>query len=645
MSPTRRKRGLDFLLQAVFAAAFVMRSRADQIIACNSSSTWMDNENGESPCTVAYFLMLQCTSSADFMIYPLNMSSTTYDNPLGNTTCTCNTVLYNLMSACSVCQGGDLTSFEAWTDTCANITNDYPYEAVASSYKIPKWAYVDVTTTGSFDLAAVENAAGINKHGWSAVQIAVPITIGVVITLIAAVAFYFYRRRLKQRYTQLVETAIPHHRHQHSVSSSSLGFFGGGSSSSGTLKRKASVAWKPAHLQAPRRLGGLIADRRTVHHRTRGADWSIDADADDDDPNFGPDAGKHGRSASGSGSGETPGALTKGHVSSASLASRLSAACESALNLLGADGALRPIQDSPALNTIRAKPGVARGGPRLPPVHVVSSAPARGFNLDGTDSARGSSLVQMGDTPGGSGATATAGGPLRPDGSVVLISRSPGQDFNSMASPVETEGIDIFRPPESDIFPAAFTDDSSILPPTLPYAQSRSNGSPRTPSPSASQPALALPPSQRQSERPQHPLSRILVPSPHADPALLAPSSVRAAGGYSLSQSPSGHGGPSAGSNLLPNARLFSDLTPVSPSPASAATSPTAATAAGSTHSSDAYTVPNPFTFDSRRSGGDQNPLRFASPAATPPPLPSQASTSNTNPFRGGRTQSFDLAS
>lgn len=60
----------------------------------------MNNESGDSPCTVAFFLMLQCTAEVDFAVLPLNGSSRSYGNPLGGQWCTwCVTFTYELRLA------------------------------------------------------------------------------------------------------------------------------------------------------------------------------------------------------------------------------------------------------------------------------------------------------------------------------------------------------------------------------------------------------------------------------------------------------------------------------------------------------------------------------------------------------------------
>lgn len=520
-----------------------------------------------------------------------------------------NTVVYNLMSACAICQEGVPTDFDTWMDSCPSVTQNYPRNALAESYKTPRWAYVNISKSGSFNLEAAQQGAllhlryyskkdlmasssyitvaGEDDKGWSAVQIVLPIVIGVAVAIIAGVIFYFYRRRLKQRYTQIAEAypsrpgfisyqthsfqnvhaqsqqhlpnsqiqnqqqtlhARPPYHHHASSSSSSVGLnalsrpstANSNSSAAPTRKKSAAaVAWERAKLHAPRKLGGLLADRPTVHERIRGADWSIDVDPGEDGKYTDPWAADKDRARSGSGSKEASASRT-------SLTSMFNnrpnkhGRSESSLGLLAntspdsvSGPSLPRIKDSPDLNRERPVPGFAHGlissisgmglglglgrGRRPPPVAVVSSAPRRGFNVDDVDSTRsptvhlderkrereshsfvlvepedarsgvaaegegavpagvrtslnlaaigGGSVMApgSGSTPnpsqsssgsGGSGsrsrsdatgATSVSGNgeSERRIDSVVLISRSPGQDFNSMASPIteETSGL------------------------------------------------------------------------------------------------------------------------------------------------------------------------------------------------------------
>ena len=86
----------------------------------------MDNTLGQSPCRVAEFLSYPCFGtlrSVDIDIYLYVLSFLAYTvTPLVNgsqyytgvsdNACNCNTVMYNLLSACSLCQGGSQEGYD-----------------------------------------------------------------------------------------------------------------------------------------------------------------------------------------------------------------------------------------------------------------------------------------------------------------------------------------------------------------------------------------------------------------------------------------------------------------------------------------------------------------------------------------------------
>lgn len=406
-------------------------------------------------------------------------------------------------------------------------------------------------------------------------------------------------------------------------------------------------AWEQAHMTSPRRFGGLLPDRPRVHERTRGPNWSIDADVGSGVIKT--ERKSESRSRSGSPidrnkESSSPFPLKEARASLASLASKLSrnsgnghVRSESQLGLItnvdfdsptranpngnssSGRGALAGIMNG--LNSLTYELGISK---RPPPVAVVSSPPRRGFNLDDVDSERSpQEPVSAGScerenpfasvkgkdnppipsdpahnvsngVPTGSGPSWSSADTSRTD--VMLISRSPGQDFNSMISPIESDGFGAFHASsETDYFPAPLSDDSSLEPGLyrVPPPSNRSGGSPSSPSPP----------------------SRILIPASNSTNALLVPPVVRAAGGFLQGRSPSraqiispSSGG--VGSAVLPNDRLFStavsegDIEP--PSALTFATTPTANSAhpTNSEHSSSyAYTVPNPFIYDERHGG------------------------------------------
>ncbi|KAL5528698.1 hypothetical protein ACEPAF_7835 [Sanghuangporus sanghuang] len=766
MPSRRRRRNIPVLAVVVALAMPIEMARADQLARCNDDTKWMENDSGESPCTVAHFLLQQCaTPDSELAILPLNGSVTSYGNPLEGRWCTCNTVVYNLMSACAVCQDGLPTDFMTWTKGCAGVSHKYPEDTIARTHIIPRWAYVNVTKQGIFNRAAAEEATDENK-GWSAMQIALPIIIGVAVALLAIILFYIYRRRLKRRYDPIGVTYPPRpthtfqdsrsysHQsipqsvqpsHQQTASASSLGLhslLGGRNSPDPTRKKStATVAWERARMDAPRKFGGLLPDRRKVHERTRGADWSIDADPVDPVNEYNDPWHSKVGSSSSSGSGgsrelhskEASGDTQRSKATtSPSHSSRTRPTgherSESQLGLLsdGSPDQFQPIQDSPGM--IRGRPanafvqGIVNGlsgigdairlGKRPRPMAVVSSPPRRGFKVDDVDSAsptvprdpRGSRyesfvFVEAGDdieagpnttvnaTPSGTrtsfnlgvneqvalsqnpSQSGSSGSGTRSDGivddqpsvsgngngntagdgkeerrrnSVLLISRSPGQDFNStIVSPItdETAGFGTFSASsESENWPPApaLPDASIVSLPAFSFARRTASSNPPTPPPTSQTYRSTNSPSHSAPGTP-HPPSRILIPQGNGNSQLIVPPAVRAAGGYTqptqpapsaaLSPQPVTSTASLTSTAVLPNTRLFSGTiaesvvaeppSAVSYASAAPATTPSAEGARyGSEHSSDAYTVPNPFIFDERRGGsvGAARALRIASP-------------------------------
>lgn len=63
------------------------------------------------------------------------------------------------MSGCSVCQGGSPSSFSKWIQQCNQSTvtyTTYPNADIANSVHTPMWAFVNISSDGSFDLSTVQ---------------------------------------------------------------------------------------------------------------------------------------------------------------------------------------------------------------------------------------------------------------------------------------------------------------------------------------------------------------------------------------------------------------------------------------------------------------------------------------------------------
>ncbi|GJE90047.1 hypothetical protein PsYK624_061700 [Phanerochaete sordida] len=158
--------------------------------------------------------------------------------------CKCNLPVYNLYMASAVCQQDSPTSWAEWAQSNFCNASDPPATIPygTGAITIPKWAYTNLAE-GQFDLASALQKA----RGWSPIQIAVPIIVGLGVALLAAILFYFYRRRRQ---------------------GTSVG------------RQRKDPAWQEAHLHAPRRFFGLVPERFTVRSRTsREPQWEIDDNA------------------------------------------------------------------------------------------------------------------------------------------------------------------------------------------------------------------------------------------------------------------------------------------------------------------------------------------------------------------------------
>lgn len=119
--------------------------------------TWMDNARSMNPCETVAYLQGPCLGPT-FEVKPLK-SDTHYDPPsAGRGTanrCYCSWATYNLLSACTVCQGNQngLLSWAQWNSVdCAkyaSTTNPWPPEfnnTIADNVTFPNWAARDPTS-------------------------------------------------------------------------------------------------------------------------------------------------------------------------------------------------------------------------------------------------------------------------------------------------------------------------------------------------------------------------------------------------------------------------------------------------------------------------------------------------------------------
>ncbi|KIP06120.1 hypothetical protein PHLGIDRAFT_470504 [Phlebiopsis gigantea 11061_1 CR5-6] len=170
--------------------------------------------------------------------------------------------------ASAACNQLPVETWSQWaSDNGCNSSIPYttaPYDT--SDIELPKWAHQNLVN-GRFDVTAAVQQA----KGWSAIQIALPIIVGVVVALIAGILFLWYRARQRGGFKD---------------------------------RRRSPKRWESANLHGPRRFFGLIPQRVTVKEgSSREPRWEIDGqtganavlDYDDEPPKM--DDGRNSRAS------------------------------------------------------------------------------------------------------------------------------------------------------------------------------------------------------------------------------------------------------------------------------------------------------------------------------------------------------------
>ncbi|KAG8992189.1 hypothetical protein FRB94_011907 [Tulasnella sp. JGI-2019a] len=149
----------------------VARGQATTNVTCSGETSWMQNALGQNPCLVSAYLSGTCNNGTGTPTWfvPTLISTGPYSPPQGNdptdgaNECRCSTVTYNLLQACSVCQGGIIGPWSDWISFCNSsvVHVGFP-ETVPGGTIIPGWAELDPTTTGTWNATAAEEYATAN---------------------------------------------------------------------------------------------------------------------------------------------------------------------------------------------------------------------------------------------------------------------------------------------------------------------------------------------------------------------------------------------------------------------------------------------------------------------------------------------------
>ncbi|KAG5717297.1 hypothetical protein E4T56_gene15446, partial [Termitomyces sp. T112] len=184
---------------------------------CEPDFQWTDNENNISPCVLAATVYGTCAGST-WVLRPLD-SGTHYDPPAGDLVnqCSCSWAAYNLVSACTVCQGFEqsVLTWPFYATNCSGQTSNQYFpstQALPDDIGIPFYA-ANNPTTWNDQRFNIEQAREIHDQGHHDVVQSLPqksssppvgaIVGGVigglaVIAIACGLAFYMYRKKHKQ---------------------------------------------------------------------------------------------------------------------------------------------------------------------------------------------------------------------------------------------------------------------------------------------------------------------------------------------------------------------------------------------------------------------------------------------------------------
>ncbi|KAG2101810.1 uncharacterized protein F5147DRAFT_295966 [Suillus discolor] len=121
---------------------------------CMSEYSWMDNSQGYSPCTTVAYVEAPCYENN--YDQPILLNDTFYNLPNSSNAnaCYCSWSSYNLMMACTLCQGvstSSVSEWPAWAAGCPTNQN-WTQEYYPSGYvltgdvSIPYWATTNPST-------------------------------------------------------------------------------------------------------------------------------------------------------------------------------------------------------------------------------------------------------------------------------------------------------------------------------------------------------------------------------------------------------------------------------------------------------------------------------------------------------------------
>ncbi|KAI9455011.1 hypothetical protein BJY52DRAFT_366538 [Lactarius psammicola] len=121
----------------------------------DSTFDWSYNSLQQSPCWVTAYLAAVCNNGAFAIPALLPQHSYTGPNGIDNgDICKCNTVVYNLISACDACQGESWIPYSTWSFNCTITATPGTFpDSVPDGTRVPRWAYIDTSIGDSWNIS------------------------------------------------------------------------------------------------------------------------------------------------------------------------------------------------------------------------------------------------------------------------------------------------------------------------------------------------------------------------------------------------------------------------------------------------------------------------------------------------------------
>jgi len=131
---------------------------------CVAGWNWSYNSKGLNPCEIAGSLQAPCLGYSVYELGPLSNGSnyvTPQKDDADQKKCGCNTIIYSLYTACTLCQTNTTVvpnTWAFWSQYCDSVyVTQYPFD-IPFNASVPHWTYAN-WTSGSFDIT-IAKAAG-----------------------------------------------------------------------------------------------------------------------------------------------------------------------------------------------------------------------------------------------------------------------------------------------------------------------------------------------------------------------------------------------------------------------------------------------------------------------------------------------------